>query len=121
MLKYITSKREEGLEKIYVTGKSLQCRRQLAAVFLHGEYIPLYTSTNCGIIAYARHYKKEWVLVIAPISMKEQVTNCSITLPADAPVKWQNVFTGETVEAAGDLPIHTIFSNFPVALLTGEV
>jgi (1->4)-alpha-D-glucan 1-alpha-D-glucosylmutase len=80
----------------------------------------LYPSNNCGIIAYARHYKNEWVLVIAPVSMEEDLTNCSITLPANAPVKWQHVFTGETVEAAGDLPIHTIFNNFPVLLLTGE-
>ena len=121
ILKYVTAKRGEGLEKFFVTVKALQCRRQLAAVFLHGEYIPLYTTSNCGIIAYARHYKNEWVLVIAPVSVKEHLTHCSITLPANAPVKWKNIFTGETVETAGDLPIHTIFSNFPVSLLTGEV
>jgi (1->4)-alpha-D-glucan 1-alpha-D-glucosylmutase len=121
VLKYITSKKAEGLEKFYVTWKALQCRRQLAAVFLHGRYIPLQTSDNCGIIAYARHYSNEWVLVIAPMSVQVPNTNCSITLPANAPVKWQHVFTGETVEAAGDLPIHTIFNNFPVLLLTGEV
>ena len=121
VLKYITSKRAEGLEKFYVTWKALQCRRQLAAVFLHGDYIPLYASDNCGVIAYARHYKNEWVLVIAPVSMEEHGTNCSITLPANAPVKWRNIFTGETVDAAGDLQIHTLFNNFPVTLLTGEV
>jgi (1->4)-alpha-D-glucan 1-alpha-D-glucosylmutase len=120
-LHYITSKRGEGLEKFYVTLKALQCRRQLAAVFLHGDYIPLYATNNCGIIAFARHYKNEWVLVIAPVSVKESIPKCTITLPATAPVKWKNVFTGETVNTAGDLSIHTIFSNFPVALLAGEV
>ncbi|OQP46272.1 malto-oligosyltrehalose synthase [Niastella yeongjuensis] len=121
VLKYVTTKRDEGLEKFYVTLKALQCRRQLAAVFLHGEYIPVYATNGCGIIAYARHYKKEWVLVIAPVSGKETYNNCSITLPANAPVKWQNNFTGEMVDTAGDLPIHNLFSNFPVLLLTGEV
>jgi len=121
VLKYVRSKRTEGLEKFYVTVKALHCRRQLAAVFLHGDYIPLYTTNDCGIIAYARHYKNEWVLVIAPVSVKEPLTQCSITLPANAPETWKHVFTGETVEAAGELPIHTIFNNFPVLLLTGEV
>ncbi len=121
VFKYVASKRNEGLEKFYVTMKALQCRRQLAAVFLHGAYIPLQTSDNCGIIAFARHYKNEWVLVIAPVSVERPVTNCSITLPANAPVQWKHVFTGETVETAGELPIHTIFNNFPVLLLTGEV
>ncbi|AEV99453.1 malto-oligosyltrehalose synthase [Niastella koreensis] len=121
VLKYISSKKTEGLEKFYVTWKALQCRRQLAAVFLHGSYIPLQTPAECGIIAYIRQYKNEWVLVIAPVSVRVTNTNCSITLPANAPIKWKHVFTGETMEAAGDLPIHTIFNNFPVSLLTGEV
>jgi (1->4)-alpha-D-glucan 1-alpha-D-glucosylmutase len=121
VLKYVTSKRGEGLEKFYVTWKALQCRREMAAVFLHGDYIPLYATKNCGIIAYARHYKSEWVLVIAPVPGNEPLTICSITLPANAPVKWQNCFTGETVDTAGGLSIHTIFNDFPVLLLTGEV
>ena len=121
VLQYVTSKRGEGLEKFYVTLKALQCRRQLAAVFLHGDYIPLYATNNCGIIAFARHYKNEWVLVIAPVPGIEPLSICSITLPANAPEKWKNVFTGETVDTAGDFSIHTIFSNFPVILLTGEV
>jgi (1->4)-alpha-D-glucan 1-alpha-D-glucosylmutase len=121
VLQYVTSKRAEGLEKFYVTLKALQCRRQLAAVFLHGDYIPLYATNNCGIIAFARHYKNEWVLVIAPVPGIEPLSICSITLPANAPEKWKNVFTGETVDTAGDFSIHTIFSNFPVILLTGGV
>jgi (1->4)-alpha-D-glucan 1-alpha-D-glucosylmutase len=119
VLRYVTEKRTEGLEKLYVTSKALQCRRELAAVFLHGIYIPLYTSAGCGIIAYARQYQKEWVLVIAPTSVP--FTNCFLTLPTEAPATWKNEFTGETIEAAGRLSIHTILNNFPVALLTGKI
>ena len=128
VLNYVTSGRKEGLEKFYVTWKALQCRQQLAAVFLHGMYIPLHASDNCRIIAYARMHDKEWVLVIAPVSAalltnegKESLTGCFINLPNDAPVFWKNIFTGESMEAAGSLPIHNIFNNFPVALLTGEI
>ncbi|MBO9204356.1 MULTISPECIES: malto-oligosyltrehalose synthase [Niastella] len=121
VLKLVKDKRGEGGEKFYVTWKALQCRRDMAAVFLHGDYIPLYTTSNCGIIAYARRYKNEWVLIIAPVAINEALTNCSITLPNDAPVQWKNIFTGEMVETTGELPIHTLFNNFPVLLLTGEV
>lgn len=117
VLSYVSSKRTEGLEKFYVTCKALQCRRESAAVFLHGTYIPLYTSNDCGIIAYARQYQKEWVLVIAPVSVP--FGECFLTLPTGAPVTWKNRFTGETIQAAGRLSIHTILNNFPVALLTG--
>jgi (1->4)-alpha-D-glucan 1-alpha-D-glucosylmutase len=128
VLSYIADKRTEGLEKLYVTYKALQCRREWAAVFLHGNYIPLYTSTDCGIIAYARHYEKEWVLVIAPVTAevvtgnnKARLEKCFLTLPTEAPVIWKHEFTGETIETAGRLSIHTILNNFPVALLTGKI
>jgi len=127
VLNYVTSGRKEGLEKLYVTWKALQCRQQLQDVFLLGVYQPLYASYNCGIIAYARRYKNEWVMVIVPVSatllsseVKELLTNCFITLPKDAPVTWKNVFTGEIIEAANNLPLDTIFNNFPVAMFTGE-
>lgn len=119
VLSYVASKRTEGLEKFYVTCKALQCRRQSAAVFLHGNYIPIHTSADCGIIAYARQYQQEWVLVITPVSVP--FTECFLTLPIGAPVTWKNEFTGETIQVAGRLSIHTILNNFPVALLTGTI
>ncbi len=57
-----------GAEKFYVTWKTLRCRKNLAPVFLHGSYMPLYASVDCGIMVYAREYENKWVLVIAPVS-----------------------------------------------------
>lgn len=128
VLNHVTLKRKEGVEKFYLTWKALQCRSQMQILFLCGSYIPLYTSHNCGIIAYARMYKNEWALVIAPVSDtvltaegKERFANCFIPLPNDMPVNLRNIFTGETIETTGNLPINTLFNNFPVALLVGEV
>lgn len=120
-VKFVTAGRAEGLEKLYVTYKALQCRLQLAAVFLHGDYIPLDTSGNGSVIAYARRYKNDWVVVVAPVSLHEHLHDVVITLPAGAPETWHHVFTGETMDGAGGLSVQTLFNNFPVSLLAGEV
>lgn len=127
LLNYITGNRNAGFEKLYVSWKALQCRRQMGSLFLHGSYIPLYASRECGIIAYARQYERQWALVIAPVADtllaaigEEQLNGVFLTLPNDAPVTWKNVFTGATILNENKLPLHLIFKSFPVALLTGE-
>jgi len=119
--------RERGLEKLFVTWKALQCRKEMESVFLHGSYIPLYASIDCGIIAFAREYEQEWVLVIAPVSAtfftgeRQKIPgDIYLPLPAGAPVSWKNVFTGETTDTENNLPLKAAFTIFPVALLTGK-
>jgi (1->4)-alpha-D-glucan 1-alpha-D-glucosylmutase len=125
---YITCNRSEGLEKLYITWKALQCRKNHASLFWHGNYIPVYASVDCGIIAYARQNEQQWVLVVAPVSDnlltvagEELLANMYLLLPPNAPVRWKNEFTGETVLTDNSLPLHMICKVFPVALLTGEL
>lgn len=125
---YITCEREEGLEKLYVTWKALQCRKNNVSLFLHGSYIPVYASVDCGIIAYARLYKQQWALVVAPVSDtmltakgKALTADVYLLLPANAPVQWKNELTGESIVTDNSLPLHVINNVFPVALLTGEI
>ncbi|OQP56140.1 malto-oligosyltrehalose synthase [Niastella populi] len=130
VLDHLKNNRTMGAEKFFVTWKALQCRRKYAPVFLLGTYIPLYASVDCGIIAYARQYENQWVLVVAPVSeiafagsKSDQLTKVSLPLPDKAPVKWDHLFTGEaiSVESNGSsLALHSIIKSFPVALLTGE-
>ncbi|WP_205513295.1 malto-oligosyltrehalose synthase [Longitalea arenae] len=127
LLNYITSNRNAGLEKLYVTWKALQCRQGLASLFLHGSYLPLNTSRESGIIAYARQYENKWALVIAPVSDtllanigEEALVNVFLSLPENAPASWTNVFTGENVSIEKKLPLDAVLKSFPVALLTGE-
>ena len=121
---YITCAKEEGLEKLYITWKALQCRRNNASLFLHGNYIPVYASVDCGIIAYVRQHENQWVLIIAPVSdtllnNKQLLADIYLWLPANAPLNWKNEFTGEAIIVDNKLPLKAVCTIFPVALLTG--
>jgi (1->4)-alpha-D-glucan 1-alpha-D-glucosylmutase len=121
---FIACEREEGLEKLYLTWKALQCRRNRASLFLHGNYIPVYASVDCGIMAYAREYEHQWVVVVAPVSetlltKKELLADTYLHLPANAPQNWKNEFTGESIIVDNKLPLQAVCSIFPLALLTG--
>lgn len=123
---YIASNKAEGLEKLFVTWKALQCRQNNATLFLQGRYIPVYASVDCGIIAYARQHKQQWALVVAPVSDhllhksgEELPAELFLQLPSNAPEQWKNEFTGETIVSDSSLPLSLICNVFPVALLTG--
>ena len=128
LLTHLAAKRNEGLEKLYVTWKSLQCRNKLINVFMHGKYIPIYAPGNDhDVVAYARQYKHQWVIVAAPISdatilckEKELLAGICLQMPEGAPADWKNEFTGETFTIENNLPLDAVFNAFPVALLTGE-
>ena len=124
---YLHCEKQTAREKLFVTWKALQCRRVHEDVFLHGNYIPVYASVDCGIIAYAREHNNQWVLVIAPISDtllsvkgKALLTDVHLLLPANAPVKWTNALTGETIDADNKLSLQAICKVFQVGLLTGN-
>lgn len=124
---YLNNEKQTGREKLFVTWKALQCRKEHEAVFLHGSYIPVYASVDCGIIAYAREHNNKWALVIAPISdtllsiiEKKLLPDVYLQLPANAPAKWRNEFTGETIDADNKLSLQAILKIFPVGLLTGK-
>lgn len=128
LLTHIANKRNEGLEKLYVTWKSLQCRNRFTEVFMHGRYIPIYaTGNDFDIVAYARQYEHQWIIVTAPVSdalilckEKEILAGICLQIPEGAPANWKNEFTGETFAIENNLPLDAVFNAFPVALLTGE-
>jgi (1->4)-alpha-D-glucan 1-alpha-D-glucosylmutase len=124
---YVNCERQSGREKLFITWKALQCRKERDAVFLHGSYIPVYASEECGIIAYARELNHQWVLVIAPVSDtlltakgRASLPGIFLRLPVNAPVKWKNEFTGEIIDTPDQLSLQAVCKVFPVALLTGE-
>lgn len=124
---YVNCEKQTGREKLFFTWKALQCRRSRADVFLLGDYIPVFASEDCGIIAYVRQHDNQWVLVVAPVSDtllslkgKELMHNIYLELPANAPTKWKNEFTGEIIDANDTLPLQAVCNVLPLALLTGE-
>jgi (1->4)-alpha-D-glucan 1-alpha-D-glucosylmutase len=121
-----------------VTYKALNFRRLQRDLFLEGEYIPLACSgaRENNVVAFLRKKEERWALAAVPrltaklaapgAPLDERVWGESyLKIPAGAPASWTNVFTGQSVETAGDrrnpcLPLNRIFSRFPVALLAGE-
>lgn len=130
---------EDGQIKLFVTRKALESRRKQSTLFLEGDYVPLYASGRRKehVTAFARRHERSWVVVVVPRLVTKLVTpgkfalgrdvwgTGRLILPREAPGRWQNVLTGETVSATSAfrrkfLPLRTVFQRAPVALLSGE-
>lgn len=117
--KYLSAHRQEGLEKLFVTWKGLVFRRSHEELFLAGDYLPLQVS-NERIVAYARVYRQQWVVVIAPLPGGADAAG-TVLLPAGAPLNWRNIFTGEVLDNRGRLEVAEVFKTFPLGMLTNEI
>lgn len=116
--KYLSENKPIGLEKLFVTWKALNFRRAHAALFLDGDYLPLQTNTE-EIVAYARVYRQDWVVVIVPLFSSAE--DATVLLPAGAPRKWKNIFTGEMVDSSGQIRVAEVFERFGLGLLKADV
>ena len=119
--------------KQYVIQRTLIWRREHAAVFRDGEYIPLEAQGKNAVhvISCARHAGMEWTIAVAPrfpAALSRSASppvgrrvwaDTELSFPATAPRRWQNLFTGENLELAGSgrAPLAAILRSFPVALL----
>ncbi|UYQ94572.1 malto-oligosyltrehalose synthase [Chitinophaga horti] len=112
--------RAQGFEKFYLTYKTLQLRKEHAALFAEGDYVALNTNRPANVIAYARCNRNEWAVVVAPLmaSAANEVTEKDYVILADgAPSKWRNVLTGEVIQVTNArLPL-SVLQKFPAALL----
>jgi (1->4)-alpha-D-glucan 1-alpha-D-glucosylmutase len=126
LFSFLEDQRRAGVEKLFVTRKSLQFRQANPRLFTQGAYIPLQiTGKETITVAFARKLDDQWALVIVPLSVRSNSENNpsdipdteEILLPEGAPQVWTNVFTGEEVRAEGKMVLSEILSRFPVALL----
>jgi (1->4)-alpha-D-glucan 1-alpha-D-glucosylmutase len=122
--------------KLYVTYKGLALRQSQKSPFEKGEYIPLYAvgprEDYAG--AFARHDGAHWGLTIVPRFLTEVIETgalplgksmwleTKLALPEEAPDRWVNVFTNETLSAVISrgkklLPLSDALQKFPLALL----
>ena len=136
---------DDGRIKLYVTWKALNLRRNKARFFSHGKYLPLDATGTAQehVCALARHNEGDWVVAAMPhlplrllseVSAaaltaalaevkaptgREYWTDTALHLPRAAPYRWQNIFSAEILSADRQiLPLESVFSIFPVALLT---
>lgn len=125
---YLREHREDGIEKLYVTWKTLNFRKSQPELFSAGEYIPLaITGKEITAAGFARVHNKLWVLTLFPFGLvKHEMDSAGMlvedqfaVLPENAPQRWANVFTGELFDAPNQISLQELFRNFPVALLIG--
>ncbi len=130
---------EDGRIKLYLTYKALNFRREHRDLFLEGEYLPLsgHGERKDNVVAFARRKEDQWALAAVPRLVAKMAASREpplgkkvwgeslLNIPQEAPSAWTNVFTGESLEiprssGSKTLPLHQIFSRFPVALLSGH-
>lgn len=123
---FLREHRQQGLEKLFITWKTLSFRRTNNAIFTQGDYIPLeITGPETRVIAYARMYEDTWAMVIVPLNITHidheprHWKEYQLILPDYAPQHWGNLFTGEQLEIAGKVTLYEILTAFPVGLLHG--
>jgi len=128
---------DDGRIKLYAIWKALNFRRERPELFSKGDFVELRTIGPSAehILAILRHYKREWVLLVAPrwLSRAKEGRGgdadifwrrATIQLPHSAPSSWKSIFTGQQItitdERAKSLRIDQLLNHFPVALLGGR-
>jgi (1->4)-alpha-D-glucan 1-alpha-D-glucosylmutase len=139
LLRELVAQRQDGRIKLYITSKGLTFRRTHRDLFEQGAYLPLTVSAaqQDHVVAFARRIDNRWVLVAVPRllitlspSAKPPVgkriwKESSVHLAVEAPMRWQNIFTGEQLSVTErgterGIFLHEVFRRLPVALLMGE-
>lgn len=126
--------KEDGRIKLFLIYRVLYAKKIHADIFECGDYKPLQVRgkyKDC-IIAFARLYKDEWTLTIAPRFFsrvipdemlplgREVWDNTEVILPKKAPRQWVDFLSSQTVATAGALFVGEALRYLPVALLRGQ-
>jgi len=133
---------EDGRIKLFLIYKVLNFRRRQQELFQNGSYVPLAISGAAAsrVCAFVRRDGAIWSVIAvprfptgvfaaenAPLGRQGTWEDTALELPADSPVVWSHVFTGETLPPAHKtadgkeyLYLRDLFLDFPVALLEGS-
>jgi (1->4)-alpha-D-glucan 1-alpha-D-glucosylmutase len=133
MLEGILDRWQDGCVMLYLTFKALNQRRLMRELFRSGDYLPLAVEGKRGdqVIAFARRFKGEWAVIVAPRLYTRLVTqpnlplgkrvwgNDYLKMPQGAPREWLNILTGQTIRLTPEdegLPLAALLEEFPVAM-----
>ena len=130
---------QDGRLKLYVTYQGLKLRRNYPELFRQGAYLPLTVQgkRQNQVLALARRQGNDWVLAVAgrffttmtpagqPPIGQEVWGDSEVILPPEAPVAWEDIFTGKVCEAREaatlkHLPLQKVLQYLPVAFLSGS-
>ncbi|MCD8742010.1 malto-oligosyltrehalose synthase [Mucilaginibacter roseus] len=118
--------------KLWLTKKLLDIRNKYVEIFTAGTYVPLKVKGKYKkhILAYARHYRQQWIVTIIPLHLpviqpiiSDDVINWAsarIIMPEGMPESYCNELTGtEGRSQEGELFIKDLFlDNLPLALIS---
>jgi (1->4)-alpha-D-glucan 1-alpha-D-glucosylmutase len=137
----LVASKEDGRIKLYVTHRSLACRRDHPGLFTAGDYIPLAAEgpKAAHLFAFARRAGEAAAVVAVPRLVTRLTpdparpplgaevwpdTRLALT-GLDPALRWRNLFTGEVLtpevrDGQPSLAAADLFTHFPVALLLAE-
>jgi (1->4)-alpha-D-glucan 1-alpha-D-glucosylmutase len=134
LIQNLLSTREDGKIKLFLIYRALKARKANRETFREGAYIPLESAGRfkSNVIAFARKYKQQWAIVIAPRFLSHLVQegefplgrevwqDTAVIMPDRSPAEWRNALTSEVLSAGNALPVGDVLHSFPVALLLSE-
>ncbi len=136
--KELTTNKDNGKIKLYLTYKALNYRKNNRKIFERGEYLPLEIKgeTASNVCSFARKSGDSIVLVVAPRFFtrliqepeglpfgKDVWKDSIVVIPFEgAGIRYHNIFTGEHVTAVRQnestvLYLSEILAHFPVAFM----
>jgi (1->4)-alpha-D-glucan 1-alpha-D-glucosylmutase len=123
LLTFVSEHRSTGIEKLFVSQKILNLRKNFKPLFIEGEYLPLEVNSDDMIaMAYARRYADKWLVIIVPLGKRdngsETVSEGYVQLPENSPDHWTNAITGQTLQIQRKLLLSRCLATFPIAALT---
>ena len=128
LFSFLRQHRGAGMEKLFVTWKALNFRKNNELIFREGTYLRLQvTGSDELAMVYARHYNDQWILIVISLGTakrdemekfpKQEAASAAIVLLEQLPQQWTNDFTGKKLTATnGLLTLQEILEDFPVAL-----
>jgi (1->4)-alpha-D-glucan 1-alpha-D-glucosylmutase len=127
--KFLDEFEDCGIKKMFATWKCLQLRKQHPTLFSEGVYVPLTLTGHGGlVVSFARYVGQTWCVVLIPFGLggknKLEPTDFNdifISLPANSPRQWRNIFTNEPIVIDDTLiSVRDLIRSFPVAVLCSQ-
>jgi (1->4)-alpha-D-glucan 1-alpha-D-glucosylmutase len=134
LISELLDSKSDGRIKLFLILLALQTRKDHAALFQKGAYIPLKAAGayEDHIIAFARSFENTWALTIVPRLLTRLITanenplgelvwrDTAVLMPERSPRCWRNIFTRERFVTDQTLAVAALLNHFPVALLIGK-
>jgi len=126
--------RATGTIKLFLTYQLLQARKTFVDLFQQGDYQPLEVvgELQQHVIAFARTYKGQMAIAIAPRFFTTLVQpgerplgaavwkDTQIVLPVGSPSTWTNAITAQSMQSQESIAVGGALQHFPVALLVSR-